>query len=110
MKKFDSMYSLVVDTKELPPILNLSGFIAPRNVILNILQFNCLQNSVSMADSVIMIMPKQSDSTVIYKNSMIWTVTGLKIRGGKINSDGLLVNEDEREYLWDFGPLHLEIT
>ena len=110
MKKVDAIYALSINTRDLPPIINLARFLSPKSLLVNFLEFNSILNKVSIPDSVIMVAQKQADSNMIYKNSMVWTINGLKIRGGKIDSDGMLVNEEERVYVWNFGPLHLEIT
>jgi hypothetical protein len=111
VKKLDSLYSMAVELEfELPPILNLSRFISPRSLLITILAANSAFHEVSFTNSVIMLMQGKSDTDKIYQKSTVWTISGLKIRGGILDGEGRLANEDERAKPFDLGPLHLEIT
>ena len=108
---FDSLYVLAVEmTRELPPIINLARLLSPASLLANLLAFNACHFDVSLASSVFMLMQGKSDSDKIYPKSMTWTISGLKIRGGRLDSDGKLIDEDQRSKAFDLGPLHLEIT
>jgi hypothetical protein len=116
--RFDTIYGIVIELKkELPPILNISRFLSPGAFLLNTINFNSWVNQVilsltqtSFCDSVIMLNPNEGDNQKIFSNSIVWTINGMKIRGAKIDSEGLLIDEQSKDYYSELPPLHLEIT
>lgn len=109
--KLDALYAMAVEiTNELPPIMNLSNFLSPKGLLSNILACNSIYHKVPLASSVIMLMQSKGDTDKIYSRSTVWTIGGLKIRGGALDPDGKLIDEEERAKPYDLGPLHLEIT
>ena len=108
--KIDALFSLSKD-RDLPPIINIDRLVHPSGFIMNVLQFNNIRNGVPIEESCLMLSKKMtSDKSKIYQNSMVWKVSGLKIRGGKVDEEGFLVDEEAREFFFDLGPLHLEIA
>ena len=90
--------------------IHLSSLIFPQSVLLILLSLNSDHCEVPLATSVLMVAPHRSEKDKIYEKSTGWTLLGVKIRGGTIDSFGRLSNEPDRELLTSIGTLHLEFT
>ena len=112
LAKIDHLYDASVNVRDIYPIINLDRLIDPRGFLSNLVEFNSIQYDVAVADTCIMVnvQPTVSDKHQIYERSMMWTVTGMKVRGGKIDKDGVLVDEGDRQFVHHIGPMHVEFT
>lgn len=64
-----------------------------------------------MINTCLMIRSCEKGSSRMYKDSLIFKIRGLKVKGGKINRvSGMLEVEKDREFSHDLGSLQLEFT
>jgi hypothetical protein len=111
LARLDGLLVLAVDMQQgLPPIVNLGRLLSPRSWLCGLLLANASQFDLAPAGSVFMLLQAKNDDDKVYPKSTVWTVGGLKIRGGCLDDKGRLADEPPRAKLYDLGPLHLEIT
>jgi hypothetical protein len=111
LARFDGLLVLAIDMNEgLPPIVNLGRLLSPRSWLAGLLAANSHQYDVPLAGSVFMLLQAKSDIDKVYPRSTVWTIGGLKIRGGCLDNTGKLIDEPPRSKYFDLGPLHVEIT